>query len=166
MYNVYMCVHTSRSPKISISLNPAITSQSSLHMTCQWYLTQVTTLFLEILCSLGSQDPIFSKFSLLYHWSFFLLLFCVSSFQNSALGLSLDPTLLGIFSSSMALNTIYLLRTPKCTSPRVILIWTPGSYISTPLHLESNRHLKGVQIELWILANHFLPLKKKSLANF
>ena len=25
MYNVYMCVHMSRSPKISISLNPAIT---------------------------------------------------------------------------------------------------------------------------------------------
>lgn len=65
---------------------------------------------------------------------FFSFVFLPS--QNSALGLILDPTLLGIFSSFMALNTTYLRRTPKCTSPRVILIWTLGSYISTPLYLE------------------------------
>lgn len=79
---VCMCVHVSRSPKISVTLNPVITSQLSLYMTCQQYLTQVTTLFLEILCSLGSHHPIFSGFFLLHHWSFFLHLLCSSSFPK------------------------------------------------------------------------------------
>lgn len=58
--------------------------------------------------------------------------FVVSSFRKFSPWTYLRCTHLGIFSNSMALDTIHLLRTPRWTSPRVSLVCTQGSYICLP----------------------------------